>query len=385
MIYIFWISIAIILYTYAGYPLLLLILTRFRKNYKTPLPDSLPTLTVVIPCFNEEFVIREKLINTLQLKYASGRLQVMCVTDGSTDATNDIIREFPEVILLSGGPRAGKSEAENRAMKSITSDLVVFCDANALLNDEALIEIALCFSNPEVGAVSGEKRLQIQENDGAVASEGAYWKYESYIKKLDYQLYTVVGAAGELFALRRELYTEMPSDTINDDLTQSLRINLKGYRVAYTSGAYAMERPSDNVEEEQKRKIRMIAGAWQMMTRMPETMNIFKYPLLSFQFISHRVLRWTLCPLAIPVAAITAVLLYMQHPENILHLLLLMGTVLFATLGFLGYIFRNAEIRIGIISLIYYFLFMNYCAYTGFIKFLKGQQKNTWERSARKM
>lgn len=376
---------AVIIYTYVGYPLLLLVFTRFIKRTEVSSSGPLPTLTVVIPCFNEAAVIREKLENTIRLQYDPDRVKILCVTDGSTDETNDIISEYPMVRLLSGGPRAGKSEAENRAMKVIDTELVVFCDANAMLNDGALIELAKCFANPKVGAVSGEKRLQTFATDGAVASEGAYWKYESFIKQLDYKLYTVVGAAGELFALRSVLYTEMPGDTINDDLTQSLSINLKGYRVAYSSKAYAMERPSDNVREEQKRKIRMIAGAWQMMTRFPQTMNLWKHPLLAFQFISHRVLRWTLCPLAIPAAALTAVCLYMQEPGNLQYICLFLGTLLFSTLTALGYILRNSEIRIGVISIAYYFIFMNYCAWAGFIKFLKGQQKNTWERSARKV
>lgn len=186
----------------------------------------------------------------------------------------------------------------NRGMRFVTTPLVVFSDANTLLSKDAIRRIVDLFADPTTGCVSGEKRIMTgQAESAAGAGEGIYWKYESTLKRWDAKLYSVVGAAGELFAVRTELFQEVEPDTLLDDFIVSLRIAMKGYTIQYDPEAYAMETSSANVKEELKRKIRISAGGIQSVVRLRALLNIFRYGVLSFQYISHRVLRWTLAPL----------------------------------------------------------------------------------------
>ena len=149
------------------------------------------------------------------------------------------------------------------------------------------------FANPKVGCVAGEKRIAVQDKPNAASGgEGLYWKYESALKRLDYRLYSAVGAAGELFAIRTSLFEQMPPDTLLDDFILSLRIAMRGYKIAYSKEAYALESASLNMREEEKRKVRISAGGLQSVWRLRGLLNIFRYGILSFQYISHRVLRW---------------------------------------------------------------------------------------------
>ena len=164
----------------------------------------------------------------------------------------------------SSAPKTGKTAALNRGIHFVTTPIVVFTDANTHLNREALRKIVHAFANPETGCVAGEKRIAVQAKDNAASGgEGLYWKYESALKKLDSRLYSAVGAAGELFAIRRELFEEMPADTLLDDFILSLRIVMRGYTIAYCADAYAVENGSADMREEEKRKVRIAAGGLQ--------------------------------------------------------------------------------------------------------------------------
>ena len=174
-----------------------------------------------------------------------------------------------------------------------------FQDANTLLNPSCVREIVKHYADPGVGGVAGEKKIITSERDKAAgAGEGIYWKYESLLKKLDSDLYSVVGAAGELFSVKTSLFHEAAEDTIIEDFVQSLQICMEGYVIRYEPNAFATETASASMREEQKRKIRIAAGAFQAMVILKGLFNVFRYPVLSFQFISHRILRWTLCPFA---------------------------------------------------------------------------------------
>jgi biofilm PGA synthesis N-glycosyltransferase PgaC len=384
IIAIFWACTFIIIYTYIGYGFLIFLLNKIKPKAEFKIQEELPGITIVVPCFNEESIIEEKIRNTFELTYPKDKIQYIFISDGSTDSTSAYIKKHLEILLLHKEERNGKSAAENRAMEYVEKEIVLFCDANAMFNKDALLHVAKYFKSKKVGGVSGEKRLLLNANDGVIESEGLYWKYESFLKQQDSDLYTVVGAAGELFAMRSALYEHMPNDTINDDLTQSLSVNLKGYRVLYTSDAYAYERPSDNVKEEKKRKIRMVAGAWQTMVRMPEIFNIIKHPLLAFQFISHRALRWTLCPIALVLVFISNILIVLNHTYVDIYGLTICIQLVFYGFALLGYIFRNSTFNLKLFNFSYYFIFMNYCAYLGFIRFIKGGQSVKWDRSVRK-
>jgi cellulose synthase/poly-beta-1,6-N-acetylglucosamine synthase-like glycosyltransferase len=274
----------------------------------------------------------------------------------------------------------------NRGMAYVKTPFVVFCDANTLLGKESIRRIVRLFSDPGVGCVSGEKRIFSKEKDSAAgAGEGLYWKYESALKKWDAELYSVVGAAGELFAIRTELYQEVEKDTLLDDFIISLRVAQKGYTIQYDPDAYAIETASSNVKEELKRKIRISAGGIQSVIRLHSLLNIFRYGILSFQYISHRVLRWTLAPISLLLLIPSG--LYLAVDEGILkfgfYSILFWLQILFYVSALLGWYLENRSIRIKLLFIPYYFFIMNLSVFLGLKRFLKGSQSVNWERAKR--
>ena len=387
---IFWLSLFIVFYTFLGYGIFLYLLVRLRRLMKgrRPIPSvsdtGLPSCTLVIAAYNEEAYIREKISNTLQLKYPEGKLQLLFETDGSNDRTPDIIAEYPQIKLLHKPERNGKIAAVHRAVEQIDSEVIVFTDANTFLNKEALINICRHYSDPKVGAVAGEKRVHADEEaDASAAGEGFYWKYESTLKKWDSELYSVVGAAGELFSVRKELYKPVSKDAILDDFMISMLIAKQGYRIIYEPDSYATETASADVSEELKRKVRIAAGGIQSIIWLKSLLNIFRYGTLSFQYISHRVLRWTVTPFLLILALILNFLIVIDS-QNLLYILLLAGQILFYFLAFIGYLFEKKQLRIKILFIPYYFCVMNYAVLAGLIRYFRKQQSSAWEKAKRK-
>ena len=385
---IFWICLFIIFYTYVGYGILLYVLVRIKRLFVKPLHRAdgsfTPTLTLIVAAYNEANVIEEKILNTLQLIYPKDKLHIMFVTDGSSDETPTIIANYPQIQLLHKEGRSGKINAVHRAMDNVTTEIVVFTDANTFLNENALLRIAKHYDDPKVGAVSGEKRVVIETASDATAGEGFYWKYESALKKWDAELYSVVGAAGELFSVRTYLYVSVEADTLLDDFMISMKIAMKGFKIAYDPDAYAMESSSENLKEEYKRKVRIAAGGIQSIIRTSKLFNPFFMPLLGFQYISHRVLRWTITPfLMIFVLVLNAYLLY----SNFIWLLaiILLGQIGFYGLATLGWLLERKEVRIKILFIPYYFCFMNFCVLAGIYQyFFTKKQTVLWDKAKRK-
>lgn len=380
----FWLLIALVFYTYLGYGLVLFFLVRLKRLIKKPWQPSgnyEPEVTLVIPAYNEEDYIKEKAENSLALNYPAAKLRILFITDGSTDGTTQILKGVEGVEVSHQEGRAGKSAAENRAMTLVKTPVVVFCDANTMLNPDAIKNLAQYYENEAVGGVSGEKRVLTKASDTAsAAGEGLYWKYESTLKKWDSELYSIVGAAGELISFRSSLVQDLEEDTILDDFMQSLRICEKGYRVLYEPEAFAAETGSANVKEELKRKVRIAAGGWQSMSRLTGLLNPFKNAVLAFQYISHRVLRWSVSAFALPVILVLNLFLAGQDG---FYLFLLYAQCAFYALALLGWFLENRSIRLKVLFVPYYFLMMNYAVFAGFFRWLKGSQKSTWERAQR--
>jgi len=269
-------------------------------------------------------------------------------------------------------------------MEYVTTEVVVFTDANTFLNKDALIKMCRHYSDATVGAIAGEKRVHFDENaDASAAGEGFYWKYESALKKWDSELYSVVGAAGELFSVRRSLYKPVPADTVLDDFMISMLIAEKGYRIVYEPEAFATETASENVSEELKRKIRIAAGGIQSILRLKSLFNPFPYPILSFQYISHRVLRWTITPFLLILSFILNIAIAFV-PDATGWQMLLFAQVLFYLLAFLGYLMEKKRLRIKILFIPYYFCVMNYAVLAGIIRYFTKTQSAVWEKAQRK-
>ena len=238
----FWILLFIVFYTYIGYGILLFILVKIMKlsgrGKEERQTGYEPDVTLFIAAYNEKDFVAGKVKNSLELDYPKEKLHMVWVTDGSDDGTPDVLKQYPGVEVHHLPERSGKIGAMNRGMKFVKTPVVVFCDANTMLGRESIRRIVYLFSNPKVGCVSGEKRIFSKEKDSAAgAGEGLYWKYESTLKKWDAELYSVVGAAGELFAIRTELYQEVERDTLLDDFIISLRVAQKGYTHSVRSGS----------------------------------------------------------------------------------------------------------------------------------------------------
>ncbi len=387
---IFWICLAIVVYTYVGYGVLLYLLLCLKrllcKPQKEPvLPndDQLPDVTLMICAYNEEDIIGEKMENIRQIDYPADKFCIMWVTDGSNDRSNELLKEYPEVTLVYSPERRGKAAAMQHGLRENKAEYVVFTDANTMLNANAIREIIRQFMKPNVSCVSGEKRVVARVN-GQVAAEGEglYWKYESTLKRWDSELYSAMGAAGELFAVRMSHYREAPSNALLDDFMMSMLIVRDGHRIAYTSEAYAMEYGSADMHEESKRKRRIAAGGLQSIWWLRSLMNPFRHPMVSFLFVSHRVLRWSITPFAL-VALI---------PLNIALVLMNAGTV-YTVIGILQALFYAATLagwlqaRAGrkskLFYIPYYFMFMNVNVFRGINYLSTHHQSGTWEKAKR--
>jgi cellulose synthase/poly-beta-1,6-N-acetylglucosamine synthase-like glycosyltransferase len=388
---IFWALLFVIFYAYLGYGILLFAIIKTRRMLGLSKPaiadvDYEPEVTLFIAAYNEKDFVEAKMKNTRELEYPKEKLQVVWVTDGSDDGTPDELKKFEGVSVHHLPKRSGKIGAMNRGMQFVTTPITIFCDANTLLGRESIRRIIRLFSNPKVGCVSGEKRIFGKDQDSAAgAGEGLYWKYESTLKKWDAELYSVVGAAGELFAIRTELYREVEKDTLLDDFIISLRVAQEGYTIQYDPEAYAIETASANVKEELKRKVRISAGGIQSVVRLRSLLNIFRYGTLSFQYISHRVLRWTLAPLSLLLLIPAGFFLALDEGlfQFGFYSVLFWLQLLFYVVALLGWYFENRKIRIKLLFVPYYFFIMNLSVFLGLRRYLKGKQSVNWERAKR--
>ena len=388
----FWILLTIVIYTFAGYAIILWLLVGLKKlffpNMKLDFNDAYePEVCLFVTAFNEKDYVAQKVENTFQLDYPKKKIQYVWVTDGSDDGTPDLLKAYPELEVYHQPERRGKMHAMNRGMKFVKAPIVIFSDTNTLLASKSVREIVKRFSNKKVGCVAGEKRIVQDETESAAgAGEGLYWKLESWIKKNDAELNTAVGAVGELFAVRTELFRDVETDTLLDDFIISLRIAQMGYKIAYAPEAYAMEKASLNVNEEMKRKVRIAAGGVQTIFRLSQLLNIFKYGLLTWQYISHKVLRWTVTPVSLFLLYFVNMFLVFQQqnwqPDNFYSLFFYFQSFCYGV-ALVGWITANHKTRLKLFFAPYYFVMINYAAIRGMLRYFKGNQSVNWEKSKR--
>jgi cellulose synthase/poly-beta-1,6-N-acetylglucosamine synthase-like glycosyltransferase len=386
---VFWFLLILVFYSYIGYGLLLLFLVALKRlliKDKTIFNNEEPDVTLFVAAYNEKDYVNVKVKNSHLLNYPKEKLHFLWVTDGSNDGTPELLAKYPDIEVLHNNERAGKISAINRGMKIVKTPIVIFCDANTIIARNSIKEIVKAFNNPKVGCVAGEKRITKKRFDSAAGSgEGKYWKYESYLKKLDSELYSTVGAAGELFAIRTNLFKEVESDTILDDFIMSMRIALNGYLIKYVPEAYAYESSSANVKEELKRKIRIAAGAVQASLRLKQAFNPFHNFILFFQFLSHKVSRWLIVPFALPLIFIlNIIIVYIEGVEKIsLSLILLLTQLIFYIITCIGWYFQSRNIKMKLFFVPFYVLMMNYASWLGLLRYIKGNQSVNWERAKR--
>ena len=388
----FWVAVAVVVYTYVGYGIILWMMVKVKEWFIKPvtLPhptdEELPEMTLFITAYNEEQVVDEKMANCLDLDYPREKLHIVWCTDGSNDHTVERLGCWPQATVLHTPERKGKSAAMNRGLQFVHTPLVTFTDANTMLNRASLRLIAQAFLDQKVGCVAGEKRIQTEEKaDAAQGGEGLYWRYESALKALDSRLYSAAGAAGELFAIRRELFQPLEEDTLLDDFVLSLRIVEQGYRIAYLKEAYAMESGSANLAEEEKRKVRIAAGGLQSIARLWPLFNPLRYGIFSFQYVSHRVLRWSITPVLLFALLPLNVVLLFGTERTALYVILWLLQALFYLAGSLGYYLSMRRTKNKLLFVPCYFLFMNLNVLRGmaYLSTRNDKEKGTWEKARR--
>ena len=386
----FWAMLLIVFYTYLGYGILLYIIIRLKRLFwgkpqeaVLPPDEELPDMTLLICAYNEEDVVAEKMKNTLAIDYPKDKFRIMWVTDGSNDHTNELLKAYPEVDIVFSPERRGKSAALKHGLRELKTRYVAFTDANTMLNAGALKEIARQFMDPTVGCVSGEKRV-VAKKDGDMAAkgEGLYWKYESTLKRWDSELYSTMGAAGELYAMDPTLVKEVPDEALLDDFMMSMYVVQAGKRIAYAPDAYAQEYGSANIFEESKRKRRIAAGGLQSIWWLRSMLNPLRQPLVTFQYVSHRVLRWSITPVAMIILFAVNIILVLMG-AGLFYSIFLALQLLFYLIALTGWISSRYGHKNKILYTIYYFVFMNINVFRGMAYLRTHGKSGAWEKAKR--
>ena len=386
----FWAMLLIVFYTYIGYGILLYIIIRLKRFFRgkpreavLPPDEELPDMTLLICAYNEEDVVEEKMKNTLAIDYPKDKFRIMWVTDGSNDHTNELLKAYPEVDIVFSPERRGKSAALKHGLRELKTRYVAFTDANTMLNPGAMKEIARQFMDPTVGCVSGEKRVMAKKDgDMAAEGEGLYWRYESTLKRWDSELYSTMGAAGELYAIDPTLVREVPDEALLDDFMMSMYVVEAGKRIAYAPDAYAQEYGSANIFEESKRKRRIAAGGLQSIWWLRRMLNPMRQPLVTFQYVSHRVLRWSVTPVAMIILLIVNGLLSIMG-AGLFYDIILILQILFYTMALIGWLSSRYGHKSKILYTIYYFVFMNINVFRGMAYLRTHGKSGAWEKAKR--
>lgn len=369
-----WLSALAVVWTYAGYPLFILLLARWRPHPHHR-ADIQPSVSLIIPTYNEEAIIAEKLENVLGLDYPQEKREILVVADGSTDQTVEIVERYASrgVQLLFQPQRQGKTAAMNRAVPHTCGEILVFSDANAMLEQTSLQMLVRNFADPQVACVSGEKRVRADSQVQA-RGESAYWRFEARLKEAESQVSTAIGAVGEFFAIHRKYYRAMEEDNLIEDFVLSMRLVIDGWRVVYEPGAVAWEEASPSLRSEWERRSRMAAGGFQAIGRLRRLLSP-RYGLVAFQYFSHKVLRWT-APFTMLLAWVSNALLYNLDFYRVLF----WGQTSFYLLALVGGVTLLLGWKVRLLQLAFYFCFANSTALGGFVRYVTGTQSVIWKK-----
>ncbi len=364
----------LIIYPYVIYPAILYVLPKNSIAMLKKLPE-ITNISLFIAAYNEEKVIKEKLNNSLALETADVNLEIIVASDGSTDATNAIVKEFENkysnIKLLDFKERQGKVNVINRGLQFCKGEIILLSDANAMYNRECLQKILPHFQNEKCGCVAGEKRVKAMETDIS-KNEGLYWKLESKIKLLESKIKTVIGADGACYAIRKNLFYKLPKDTAVDDFLLSMKIVEQGYNIEYEPEAYSYEESGNTLKQELNRKIRIAAGNFYNLRYLK---SLFGADVISFMFISHKLLRW-ISPVLFLVLNLVLTVLAL---ESLIAMILLFFLMLTYISALINYKYQtNILLSDKLSRLITYFYLTVYAQLIGFITYLSGKQKAVW-------
>ena len=389
----FWFSVLFVLYTFIGYPILLFVLASARQTISdlrfivkrserrtTVRSGEWPAVSLVVAAYNEAASIAAKVENSLAIDYPPDKFEIIIASDGSTDATNDIVRSYsdPRLRLMAYEQRGGKISVINRTVPAATHDIVILSDATTVYDTQAVKNAAKHFVDPKVGVVVGEVTLQSSSQD--YKGESHYWRYEMMLKFMENRLGVVVGASGALCAIRRELFEPVPDSTIVDDFVIPLKIAEKGYRQVYCPEASVIETTAADVQSEYKRRKRIAAGNFQSILLLWRLLNPLR-GYIALTFISHKIMRWTAPFFMASALAANVVIAAAGGGRAYLVLLGLQGAFYLSAAA--GIVVKKPAAVRKLLAIPYYFVSMNIGMMQGFFNFVRGRQKVTWDKARR--
>lgn len=369
------------MYPYAGYPLVLWMTVFLRKRRSSSERlEYLPFVSVIVAVRNEERNVRNRISNLLTQRYPNNRLEIVVASDGSTDGTNEILQEIirenrlrteiNEVKLVSYQPCKGKSAAINEAVKIARGEILVFADARQRFDSDAVKKLVAALEDPSVGCVSGELHFeQIALGEGT-SGVNLYWRYEKWIRKQESRTGSTVGVTGAIYAMRRTLFEPLPQNTILDDVLIPLMVGRKRFAIAFCEEAKAYDKPSHNMGSEWRRKVRTLAGNWQLLSIDYSLLLPWKNPLW-FRFVSHKLSR-LLVPAFLPVVFVTSIV-----QEDPLFRALGYAQILLYFLALVGLVSPICR-SVRLVNLCYFFVVMNAAAVIGFFKWVTGSAEKIW-------
>ena len=375
LVVVFWVCALAIVYPYLGYPLLVWILGRIRPR---PVQRSpwLPSVTVLIPAYNEVGCIGATVANKLEQDYPADKLQILVVSDGSTDGTDEVVQGFADrgVELLRRNPREGKAAALNEAVTRARGEIVVFSDANSLFAPDGIRRMVENFSDPKVGYVTGNLRFVTAAGNASGAGNNAYMKYENTIRTLESRAGSIIGVNGGVDAIRKALYVDIPRQLITD-LVLPLHVISTGHRVVYDERVGASEVANKEIGSEFRMRVRVALRALQGLSYMRRLMNPLRFPAAAFRILSHKVLRYGAFAF-MPVAFAANAGLASASP---VYLALFAAQVLVYVLAILG-LRKRLPGMLGALSVVpTYFVVSNAAFALAFAKFVRGQTMATWQ------
>jgi cellulose synthase/poly-beta-1,6-N-acetylglucosamine synthase-like glycosyltransferase len=370
------VSLALLVYVYIGYPLLLWILSTLFPGPSIKKRSIRPSVSLIISCYNEEKVLEEKLENALALEYPTDKLNIYVVSDASTDRTDKIAENYTDrgIVLIRVEGRVGKTACLNKVVPEVTGEIVVFSDANAMYAPDAILCLVKNFADDTVGYVAGEAQYIDSELTSAAKSEDSYWQYEIMIKKMESRLHSMVGGDGAIYAIRRELYEKLEPSDIND-FVNPLQIIAKGFRGIYEPTAICYEKTSGSFAKEFDRKVRIVNRSFNGLLRVKQVLNPFKTSIFSFEIISHKLLRWFV-PYFLLIFALSSLFLALQGVVVFQYFAVIIA--IFSVFSDIGHLLAPYSNIWPIFYLPYYFISVNTAAFVGINRRLQGKTQVIW-------
>lgn len=372
---IFWTSVAALVYVYAGYPLLVYLVSLVRP-LEVKKSDVAPTVTILITAYNEEKAIRAKLENTLQIDYAPEKLEILVASDGSTDKTDEIVKEFSArgVRLFRQEGRMGKTFTQNKAVERASGEIILFSDATTRYEKDVLRVMLPNFADESIGCVAGKLVYVDESKSGVGKGAKSYWNYETFLKKSESLACSLIGASGCLYAVRRSAYQPMYAEACSDFLICTV-VYKQGLRSIYEPEAVCTEETNRQANKEMQMRVRVISQTFTDLWRNREMLNPFRSGFYAVELFSHKVLRYSVPLFLILLLATSCVLAF----RSVFFEIAAAVQIFFYVLALIAWLFEKAGKSLGILAIPLYFVLTNLASLIGFYKFLSGERYARWE------